>query len=74
MSICFVIKSFKLIYGAKFVENSAISLHAPGDLSRASLHESESWILAREDFRTADKVHDFVFSLQKSTVNGKGGN
>ena len=43
-SICFVKKSCKLIYGVKFVQNSAVTLHAPGDLSRASLHQSESWM------------------------------
>ena len=40
----FVTKSYELIYGAKFVQNSVVTLHAPGDLSRASLHQSESWI------------------------------
>ena len=43
-----------MIYAAKFVQNSPVTLHAPGDLGRASLHQSESWIVAREDFRTAD--------------------
>ena len=34
---CFMKISLKLIYGVKFVQNSAVTLHAPGDLSRASV-------------------------------------
>ena len=33
-------KSCELIYGAKFVQNQAVTLHAPGDLSRTSLDQS----------------------------------
>ena len=47
-SICYVKKSFKLIYGAKLFQNNA------GDLSRASLHQSKTWIFVREDLRTVD--------------------
>ena len=30
--------------------------HFTGDLSRASLHQSESWIFAHENFPTADNL------------------
>ena len=62
-SVCFMKKSFKLIYGVKFVQNNAVSLHAPGDLRRAPLHQSESWIFAHEDFWTGDNQEHLTRSV-----------
>ena len=62
-------RSCKLIYGAKFVQNRAVTLHATRDLSRASLDQSESRIFAREDFWTADKLYSHVTDACNITWN-----
>ena len=55
----YLFREKKFIHRAKFVQNSAVTLHATGYQCRASLHQSEGWIFARENFRTVEKL---VFS------------